>query len=111
MYHDLDESPDIFYAVRGLVFFSTPFRGADGMSHSEMVRAAAREYKKELIEAKPLEILQRGNEVLQILMDDFHKRAFPRMLQTQIACFYELQATEIGDVVGGKKRKVKTGPD
>ncbi|OAG35259.1 hypothetical protein AYO21_10530 [Fonsecaea monophora] len=49
-YYDRKEWSGMFDAVRGMVFFGTPFRGADGMSQSEMVQAAAREYTAEDIE-------------------------------------------------------------
>ncbi|KAJ9494223.1 hypothetical protein H2202_010284 [Exophiala xenobiotica] len=98
-----DKSSDIFNAVRGLVFFGTPFRGAVGMS------AAAQEYEKEDIETKPLEVLEQGNELLQTLLDDFQAWVWPKMLQTQMACFYELQASEIGGIVGRQRRKVTNG--
>lgn len=76
------------------------------MSQSEMVQAAAREYTEEDIERKPLHILDPGNELLQELVDDFQKRVSGNMRQTRIACFYELQASEIGATVGKERRKV-----
>jgi hypothetical protein len=111
MCHDREKSPDIFNAVRGLVFFGTPFRGAGGISVSQMVQAAAQEnYGKEDIETKPLEVLERGNELLQTLLDDFQTWVWPKMPQTQMACFFELQASEIGKIVGRERRRVTTGP-
>ncbi len=80
------------------------------MTHSEMVEAAAREYDEQDIEARPLEILAPDNELLQDLVDAFQKRVWPQMLQTRIACFYELQASEIGAIVGKQRRKVRRGP-
>ncbi|KIW24807.1 hypothetical protein, variant [Cladophialophora immunda] len=104
-YHDRKEWPGVFDAVRGLVFFGTPFRGADGMSQSEMVQAAAREYTAEDIEQEPLHILDLGNELLQDLVDDFQKRVWVQMPHARIACFFELQASEIGSIVGKQRRK------
>ncbi|OAP55816.1 hypothetical protein AYL99_09968 [Fonsecaea erecta] len=104
-YHDRDDWPGVFDAVRGLVFFGTPFRGADGMSQSEMVQAAAREYAAEDIEAEPLHILDPGNELLQDLVDDFQKRVWANMPGARIACFFELKASEIGAIVGKQRRK------
>ncbi|KAK5327659.1 hypothetical protein LTR93_003045 [Exophiala xenobiotica] len=106
-----DQCSGIFNAVRGLVFFGTPFRGAVGMSVSQMVQAASQEYEKEDIETKPLEVLELGNELLQTLLDDFQTWVWPRMLQTQMACFYELQASEIGRIVGRERRKVTNSLD
>lgn len=77
------------------------------MSQSEMVQAAAREYAAEDIEGEPLYILDPGNELLQDLVDDFQKRVWRNMPQARIGCFYELQASEIGGIVGKHKRKVR----
>ena len=76
------------------------------MSQSEMVQAAAREYAEEDIEREALHILDPGNELLQDLVDDFQKRVWGNMPQTRIACFFELQASEIGAIVGKQRRKV-----
>lgn len=86
----------------GLLFFGTPFRGADGMSQSEMLEAASREYEAADIEKGPLHILDPGNEVLQGLVDKFC-RIWPRSQQATVACFYELQASNIGAIVGKQK--------
>ncbi|KIW36581.1 uncharacterized protein PV06_11169 [Exophiala oligosperma] len=104
-YHDSKEWPGVLDAVRGLVFFGTPFRGADGMSQSEMVQAAAREFAEEDIESEPLHILDPGNELLQDLVDDFQKRVWTQMPHARIACFFELQASEIGAIVGRQRPK------
>jgi hypothetical protein len=106
-YYDKEEWPGIVDAVRGLVFFGTPFRGADGMSQREMVQAAAREYAEEDIEREPLHILDLGNELLQDLVDNFQKRVWAKMPYARTACFFELQASEIGAIVGQQKRKVR----
>ncbi|KAH7109609.1 hypothetical protein B0J11DRAFT_401476, partial [Dendryphion nanum] len=37
----------IFASTTGLVFFGTPFRGAEGMSQMEMLEAARREYQED----------------------------------------------------------------
>nr|KAK5442892.1 hypothetical protein LTR18_005569 [Exophiala xenobiotica] len=104
-YHDREEWPGIVDAVRGLVFFGTPFRGADGMSQSEMVQAAAGEYTEEDIEREPLHILDPSNELLQDMVDNFQKRVWVKMPHAQVACFFELQASEIGAIVGQQRRK------
>jgi hypothetical protein len=94
--------------VVGLLFFGTPFRGADGMSQSEMLEAASREYEAADIEKEPLHILDPGNEVLQELVDKFCK-IWSRSQQAPVACFYELQASNVGAIVGQQRRKVCSG--
>lgn len=104
-YHDSAKWPGILDAIRGIITLGTPFRGADGMSQSEMVQAAAREYSEEDIETEPIHILDPGNELLQDLLDDFQSRVWANMPQARMACFYELQSTEIGAIVGDMRRK------
>ena len=41
-YDEKIEWPDIFDLVNGMIFLSTPFCSADGMSQSEMLEAAVR---------------------------------------------------------------------
>jgi hypothetical protein len=106
-YHDSAKWPGILDAIRGIITLGTPFRGADGMSQSEMVQAAAREYSEEDIETEPIHILDPGNELLQDLLDDFQSRVWANMPQARMACFYELQSTEIGAIVGDMRRKVR----
>ncbi len=57
--------------------------GADGMSQNELVQTAARRYAEEDIEAKPLHILDPGNELLQDLVNDFQKHIWPKMTLKQ----------------------------
>jgi hypothetical protein len=76
------------------------------MSLSEMLQAASKEFAKEDIESEPLNILDPGNENLQDLVDQFCK-VWSRAHQAPIACFYELQASEVGAVVGKERRKVR----
>jgi hypothetical protein len=88
-----------------LIFFGTPFRGAEGMSQFEMLEAARREYQEEEVQPEVLNILEPGNEFLQELVDQFGKT---RMLanKAQVACFFELQSTNVGSIVGREKRTV-----
>ncbi|KAK7887345.1 hypothetical protein LTR67_009765 [Exophiala xenobiotica] len=71
-----------------------------------MVQAVAQEYTEEDTERQPLHILDPGNELLQALVDDF-QRVLVKMPYARIACFFELQASEIGAIVGQQRRKVR----
>lgn len=103
--HDADKQPSIFSSTTGLVFFGTPFRGAEGMSQSEMLAAARREYEEDLVQGEVLRILEPGNEFLQDLVDRFGKtRSKPN--KAQVACFFELESTNVGAIVGGQVRTV-----
>ncbi|PSN70659.1 hypothetical protein BS50DRAFT_463049, partial [Corynespora cassiicola Philippines] len=45
--HSESEWPGVFASTTGLVFFGTPFRGAEGMSQVEMLAAARQEYEED----------------------------------------------------------------
>ena len=104
-YDEKVEWPDIFDSAVGMIFLGTPFRGADGMSQSEMLQAAAREYGDEDIEKEPLYILDPGNDILQDLVDRFCK-IWSRSHRAPVACFFEQQASEVGAIVGKRRRRV-----
>jgi hypothetical protein len=53
-YHDTKEWQGIFQSTTGLIFFGTPFRGAEGMSQSEMLQAALSEYEQEEVHTEVL---------------------------------------------------------
>ncbi|THW71051.1 hypothetical protein D6D19_07467, partial [Aureobasidium pullulans] len=97
--HDTARWHGTFQSTTGLIFFGTPFRGAEGMSQSEMLQAALSEYKQEEVHTKVLNILDPGNELLQDLVDGFGKtRSLPN--KAQVACFFELQPSNVGAIVG-----------
>lgn len=75
------------------------------MSQSEMLEAASRIYEAADVEKEPLYILDPGNEVLQELVDKFCK-IWSRSHRAPVACFFELQASEVGAIVGKQRRKV-----
>jgi hypothetical protein len=95
----------IFQSATGLIFFGTPFRGAEGMSQSEMLQAALSEYEQEQVHTQVLNILDPGNELLQDLVDGFGKiRSLPN--RAHVACFFELQPSDVGAIVGKQRKKV-----
>jgi hypothetical protein len=99
------EWPGVFASTTGLIFFGTPFRGAEGMSQVEMLAAAQREYQHDEIQPQVLKILEPGNEFLQELADQFGKtRALAN--KAQVACFYELKSSNVGRIVGKTDRTV-----
>ena len=59
----------MFASTTGLIFFGTPFRGAEGMSQVEMLAAAQREYEEDEVQTDILKILEPGNEFLQEVVD------------------------------------------
>jgi NADP-dependent 3-hydroxy acid dehydrogenase YdfG len=71
----------------------------------EMLEAARREYQEDEVQVAALKILEPGNEFLQELVDEFGKT---RVLanNAQVACFYELKPSDVGQIVGKEKRTV-----
>ncbi|KAF2176599.1 hypothetical protein K469DRAFT_678515 [Zopfia rhizophila CBS 207.26] len=101
--HHVDEWPGIFDSTTGLIFFGTPFRGAEGMTQTEMLEAARTAYNEDQVEEEVLKILEPGNEFLQDLVDQFGKiQSKPN--KAQVACLYELKPSNVGAIVGGKLR-------
>jgi hypothetical protein len=102
---DENEWPGISVSTTGLLFFGTPFRGAEGMSQIEMLAAAHREYEPDQVQPEVLKILEPGNEFLQDLVDRFGK-TWPMPNKAQVACFYELKSSNVGAIIGGQARTV-----
>jgi hypothetical protein len=103
--NDMNEFPGIFTSTTGMIFFGTPFRGAEGMSQVEMLAAARQEYEEDAVQMDILKILEPGNEFLQDLVDQFGKTR-RQMNKAEIACFYELKSSNVGNIVGNADRTV-----
>jgi hypothetical protein len=95
----------MFASTTGLIFFGTPFRGAEGMSQVEMLAAAQREYEEDEVQTDILKILEPGNEFLQEVVDQFLKTR-KQANKAQVACFYELKSSNVGRIVGKVDRTV-----
>jgi hypothetical protein len=72
---DEDEWPGIFISTTGLVLFGTLFREAEGMSWTEILAAALREYDADQVQGVVLKILEPRGEFLQALVDKVWKDA------------------------------------
>ncbi|KAF2684709.1 hypothetical protein K458DRAFT_417577 [Lentithecium fluviatile CBS 122367] len=101
--YDKDYWPGIFDSTAGLLFFGTPFRGAEGMSQMEMLEAAPREYHEDEVQTDVLKILDPGNEFLQEVVDQFGKMR-RQGNRAEVACFYELKSSNVGKIVGKQDR-------
>ncbi|THX46907.1 hypothetical protein D6D06_09861 [Aureobasidium pullulans] len=89
--------PDLLTYTTGLVFFGTPFRGAEGISQSELLQAAIEEHK--VVEAQALSIFDPGNDPLEDLVTDFCRlHSVPH--KAQISCFFEQKPSNIMAIVG-----------
>lgn len=95
--------PDLLSYTTGLVFFGTPFRGAEGISQSELLQAAIEEHK--VVEAQALRIFDPGNDPLEDLVTDFCRlHSVPH--KAQIACFFEQKPSNIMAILGKNAQKV-----
>jgi hypothetical protein len=103
---DDDMWPGIVTSTIGLVFFGTPFRGAEGYNHSEMMEAARREYEEDLIQGESLLVFEPGNVYLQTLVDKFRDTLLSQRHKTEVACFYEQMPSNVGSIVGKQDRYV-----
>jgi hypothetical protein len=98
--------PGVFSSTTGLIFFGTPFRGAEGMNQMEMLEAARCEYHEDQVQPTALEVLQPGNVYLREVVDGYLRRTRGQTNKTQIACFYEQKPSNVGSIVGKQDRTV-----
>lgn len=77
------------------------------MSQVELLAAAREEYTDSEIYPEILQVLQPGNEYLQDLVDQFTRlrSTLPVLRDCRIACFFELKASNVGRIVGGRERR------
>lgn len=77
------------------------------MSQVELLAAAREEYTDSEIYPEILQVLQPGNEYLQDLVDQFTRlrSILPELRDCRIACFFELKASNVGRIVGGRERR------
>jgi predicted RNA-binding protein YlqC (UPF0109 family) len=107
----MGELPSVFTLTTGLLFFGTPFRGAEGMELVEMLEAARTEYQEDEVQMAAFKVLQPGNEFLQELVDQFGETRVSSnggqaANNAKVACFYELKPSNVGKIVGKDNRTV-----
>jgi hypothetical protein len=103
---DNNDWPGIFTSTIGLVFFGTPFRGAEGFDYHEMMGAARREYHEDDIQGEWLLECAPLNVDLQNLVDRFRDTLLSQRHKIEIACFYEQGPSNVGRIVGKEDRLV-----
>lgn len=71
-----------------------------------MLQAALSQYDQREVYAPKMEILDPGNELLQDLVDNFGQiRSQP--YRAEVACFFELEPSDIGALVGTQRKMVR----
>ncbi|KAI0892242.1 hypothetical protein F4806DRAFT_241780 [Annulohypoxylon nitens] len=91
--------PNIYNYITGIVFFGTPFRGADGEGQMKLIEAAQALHSGK-VDASVLRITQRNDEVLQRILNDFED--FHRHQETEmtLVCFYETKTCDVMSILG-----------
>ncbi|MCJ1422997.1 hypothetical protein MMC29_000878 [Sticta canariensis] len=94
----------IYPSICGLLFLGTPFRGAGGLNHMELLRAIQSQYEHDQVQGSNFNILHPGNETLMDLMDTFFETRQQRY-KAYLACFFEQKPSNVGT---GYKRQPNT---
>jgi hypothetical protein len=76
------------------------------MNQMEMLDAARRDYQEDQVLTTALEVLQPGNMYLKDVVDNYLKKTRGQINKTQIACFYELDVSNVGGIIGKQDRMV-----
>jgi hypothetical protein len=99
-----DRWPGIHVSTTGVVFFGTPFRGAQGLDSKVMLRDAKKLYEEGNVQGEILEILAQGNENLQKLRDLFFTTR-DKKNPAPIACFFEQKASNVAAILGQDRKR------
>ncbi|KAI9858972.1 MAG: hypothetical protein M1824_003973 [Vezdaea acicularis] len=92
--------PGIFDSIAGILFFGTPFRGTHKeLSQGAILQRALAEYEEDKVQRGNLAILDPGNEILSDLVDQYFEIQLEGNLPRMV-CFYELQSSNIGGIIG-----------
>lgn len=99
-----DDWPGIYSATMGVVFLGTPFRGAPGLTQSEMIQAVAAEYQ-DTIQGEILRILDPNDESLLEMVHLFEKIQAKSPNRAKLACFFEQKPCNVKAIVGKEEKK------
>ncbi|KAI1092559.1 hypothetical protein F5B19DRAFT_194592 [Rostrohypoxylon terebratum] len=91
--------PNISDYITGMVFFGTPFRGADGEGQMRLIEAAQALHSGK-VDPGVLRITQRNDELLQRILNDFEDVHRYQENETTLVCFYETVACDVMSILG-----------
>lgn len=97
--------PGIYHSTCGILFFGTPFRGAEGLNQTELLGAIQSQYESHQVQGSNLNILAPGNETLMDLMDMFFETRQEKN-RAHIACFFEQKPSNVGAIYKGPRTQV-----
>jgi hypothetical protein len=97
--------PGIYASTTGIIFLGTPFRGAPGLTQSEMIQAAEALYK-DTVQGEILRIYDSGDELLLEMVHIFEKIRDKSSNKAQIVCFFEQKPCNVKAILGKEGKKV-----
>lgn len=95
----------IYQSICGLLFLGTPFRGAEGLNQTELLRAIQSQYEHDQVQGSNFNNLDPGKETLMDLMDAFFETRQQRY-KAHLACFFEQKPSNVGTVYKGPLTQV-----
>ncbi|CAG8973536.1 hypothetical protein HYALB_00002862 [Hymenoscyphus albidus] len=99
-----DDWPGIYSATCGIVFLGTPFRGAPGLTLSELLKAVDAEYQ-DTIQGEILRILEPDDESLLEMVHVFEKIQAKSLQRANIICFFEQKPCNVKAILGKEEKK------
>jgi hypothetical protein len=100
-----EDWPGIYSATYGIVFLGTPFRGAPGLTLSELLQAVDAEYQ-DTIQGEILRILEPDDESLLKIVYIFEKIQAKSLQRAKITCFFEQKPCNVKAILGKEEKKV-----
>jgi hypothetical protein len=91
--------------VTGILFFGTPFRGAEQQGQMELIKTAESMYKGS-VQSEVLRITQPGDELLMETVNQFEYLRQRSKIKALITCFYELMPCNVMAILGKEGNKV-----
>jgi hypothetical protein len=88
-----------------MVFLSTPFRGAPGLTLNELLKAVNVE-RQDTVQGEILRILDPDDESLLEMVHLFEKVQAKLLLRAKITCFFEQEPCNVKAIFGKERKKV-----
>jgi hypothetical protein len=88
-----------------MVFFGTPFRGAEQVGQMEMIQTAQTLYEDK-VQSEVLRITRPGDELLMQIVHEFEEMRNRTKSRAMLTCFFELKPCNVMAVLGQEGKKV-----
>lgn len=108
--HQPDEWPNIYDNVTGVLFFGTPFRGAESNDQLRLIEAAQLLHSGKVHQGV-LRITQPNDELLKRVLREFERlRESQESNRIMITCFFEQKPCNLMSVLGENGNFVSSVP-